>query len=484
MTDVLTRFRELRQPPLWVYLVQLVLTPVVFQVAFPFGPDTPPDVILEGLYLLLAVVIAVPIRRLEIGILENAWLIFMFGRYIDFLEELFVEPEPLVEPYLSGVLIIISFFLLMLGTVTLLRERDERLEKLEARNKELDLKNKAIEEAPIGITISDMTTDEEPLITVNEGFSRVTGYEPEDVVGRNCRFLQGEDTSEQKVARMREAIDAGDSVQVTIRNYRQNGDLFWNEITLAPLERNGTIQNYVGFQQNKTDEVEYEQRLQAQRDNLQLLGQMVRHDIRNNLQVMKGQFDLLHEHVTEDGKARLQTAEERTDHAIELTTMARELTELMLNDEPSRKPIALVDSLDTQIDEVRSTFDTATIERSEPLPDVSVMADDMLDSVFHNILKNAIQHNTADIPEVTVSATAENDTVRVRIADNGPGIPDSQKETIFGKGEMGSESAGTGIGTYLVETLVTRYGGDVWIEDNDPEGAVFVIELPVTSSSA
>jgi len=479
MDDTLTRLREIRQPPLLLYIFLLVLTPVAFVLAFPFGLDILPDTVLEGLYLLLAVVIAVPVRRLEIGVLENAWLIFLLGRYIDFLDELFVEPEPIVEPYLSGFFMIVSFSLLMFGTVMLLGERRERLETLEARNEELDLKNKAIEEAPIGITIADMTRDDEPLMMVNEGFSRTTGYDAEETVGRNCRFLQGEDTSEQKVARMREAIDAGDSVQVTLRNYRKDGDLFWNEITLAPLERDGTIPNYVGFQQDKTDEVEYEHQLQEQRDNLRLLGQMVRHDIRNDLQVVRGQFGLLQEHVTEEGKARLQTAEERTKDAIELTTMARELAEVMLNDDPGRKPIALVDSLDSQIDEVQSAFDTATIDRNRPIPDVSVMADEMLDSVFRNILKNAIQHNTADVPEVTVSATAQKDCVRVRIADNGPGIPDSQKDDIFAEGEMGSESTGTGIGTYLVETLVTRYGGDVWIEDNDPDGAVFVVELPI-----
>jgi signal transduction histidine kinase len=67
--------------------------------------------------------------------------------------------------------------------------------------------------------------------------------------------------------------------------------------------------------------------------------------------------------------------------------------------------------------------------------------------------------------------------VTVRIADNGPGVPDERKESVFGKGEKGLESDGTGIGTYLVKTLVSRYSGTVWVEDNEPRGAVFVVEL-------
>ena len=61
-----------------------------------------------------------------------------------------------------------------------------------------------------------------------------------------------------------------------------------------------------------------------------------------------------------------------------------------------------------------------------------------------------------------------------------PRVPDDQKDAIFGKGERGLDSAGMVIGLYLVDTLVTSYGGTVWVEDNDPEGLVFVVELPET----
>jgi signal transduction histidine kinase len=79
---------------------------------------------------------------------------------------------------------------------------------------------------------------------------------------------------------------------------------------------------------------------------------------------------------------------------------------------------------------------------------------------------------------VTVSTLERNDVVVVQIADNGPGVPDEQKNAIFGRGEKGLESEGTGIGLYLVETLVEDYGGDVWVDDADSGGAVFSVELP------
>ena len=122
-------------------------------------------------------------------------------------------------------------------------------------------------------------------------------------------------------------------------------------------------------------------------------------------------------------------------------------------------------------------------DQSKGKPDALCGFNRVLDSFFRNILTNAIQHNDAETPEVSVSATGTDDSVEVRIADNGPGIPDERKSDVFGRGEKGLESAGTGIGTYLVEKLVTRYGGDVWIEDNDPRGAVFVVKLPVAEAS-
>jgi signal transduction histidine kinase len=105
------------------------------------------------------------------------------------------------------------------------------------------------------------------------------------------------------------------------------------------------------------------------------------------------------------------------------------------------------------------------------------MADEMLGSVFRNLLINAVQHNDKPVPEATVTVRDRADTVRVHVADNGPGVRDAHKEAIFGKGEKGLNSEGTGIGLHLVQTLVESYGGDVWATDNDPEGAIFVVEL-------
>jgi signal transduction histidine kinase len=222
-----------------------------------------------------------------------------------------------------------------------------------------------------------------------------------------------------------------------------------------------------------------EERLEEQRDNLRLLNQVMRHDIRNDLQLIGAYAELLEEHVDEEGQQYLQIIRENTESAANLTTTARDLSQVILGADVGKEAVSLANTLEQQIEELRSGYPEAVVTVEGTIPDVDVVGNDMLGSVFRNLLQNAIQHNDKTPPEVTVSTVEADDRLEVRVADNGPGIPDAQKEDIFGRGEKGLESSGAGIGLYLVRSLVDGYGGDVWVEDNDPEGSVFVVSLSV-----
>jgi len=237
----------------------------------------------------------------------------------------------------------------------------------------------------------------------------------------------------------------------------------------------GRIEHYTDITELKGSQ----QRLAAQRDDLELLNQVLRHDIRNDLQLVTAYAEMLAAHVDEAGEDHRQRIVDSADNAIGLTESARDLANVMRSRQTETTSIVVSEVLDTQIVEVRALNPEATITVDGPLPETAVVANSLLGSVVRNLLTNAIQHNRSDEPRVTVSATEPDGRVEIRVADNGPGIPDSQKAELFGKGQKGLESAGTGIGLYLVRTLVDSYGGEVRVRDNEPEGAMFVVDLPV-----
>jgi len=207
----------------------------------------------------------------------------------------------------------------------------------------------------------------------------------------------------------------------------------------------------------------------------------MRHDIRNDLQLIGAYAELLEEHVDEEGAEYLDIIRESTENATDLTATARDLARVMLNADEEVRKVSLAGILEQQIEEIRSGYPGAVIAVEGSIPEVDVAANDMLGSVLRNLLSNAIQHNDKSPPKVTVSASETDEGVEVRVADNGPGVPDAQKEEVFGKGEKGLESSGAGIGLYLVRSLVESYGGSVGVEDrrSGAEGAVFVVTLPV-----
>jgi signal transduction histidine kinase len=224
-----------------------------------------------------------------------------------------------------------------------------------------------------------------------------------------------------------------------------------------------------------------EERLKRQRDDLRLLNQVMRHDIRNDLQLIGAYAELLEDHVDEEGREYLEVIRENTQSAVDLTATVRDLAQVMLRDDAETRSVPFDRILSQQVEEVRSAYSTAVFTVEGSFPNEAVVADEMLSSVFRNVLRNAVQHNDETPPKVEVSAAVVDDGddeyVEVRIVDNGPGIPEDQREEIFGKGEKGLDSPGAGIGLYLVRSLVETYGGSVRVEDNEPKGAVFVIRL-------
>jgi len=220
--------------------------------------------------------------------------------------------------------------------------------------------------------------------------------------------------------------------------------------------------------------------LEATNEELALLNQVVRHDIKNDVAVILGHGNSLADRVDDDKEASIQAVLRAATHITDITNTVGEFLDVLGDDsDPELEPIDLTAVVTDECRKARSTHEDAEITIDDEFPTgVEVAATELLSSVFRNLLTNAITHNDKQTPEVTISGEDRGDSVVVHVADNGPGIPADRREEIFGRGERGLESPGSGIGLYLVDTLITLFDGGIEVTGNEPEGSVFTLSLP------
>ncbi|MGE0195798.1 MAG: PAS domain-containing protein, partial [Methylocystis sp.] len=105
-----------------------------------------------------------------------------------------------------------------------------------------------------GVTLTDPDIEDNPIVYANKAFEDISGYTQDEIVGRNCRFLQGLDRDQPELDRLREGLKACQSVEVTLRNYRKNGTLFLNRLVVKPLfDSDGKVVYFLGVQYDVTN---------------------------------------------------------------------------------------------------------------------------------------------------------------------------------------------------------------------------------------
>ena len=236
--------------------------------------------------------------------------------------------------------------------------------------------------------------------------------------------------------------------------------------------------------------------LEARNFEWEVLNRIVRHDIRNKMAVIMGYVELLTDSATGKERDQLQKALESSKQVIEITKEARDVAEALVNaGDIDLQDVAIGTTLQTELDEIEHAYPDATVTVDGNLSNETVRANDFLSSVFRNVLANAIIHNDAAEPRITVTMNVTDDTVIVDIADNGPGIPEHVQEAVLDidqpiggvnttaadDEDTDATSAGSasehGVGLRLVCSLVDQYGGEIRFTENTPNGTVVSIEL-------
>ena len=322
-------------------------------------------------------------------------------------------------------------------------ERKRREETLERRTQ-------AIENAPIGVTITDPDREDNPLIYVNEGFESITGYTAAESTGRNCRFPQGENTDPETVAEIRAAVDAEEPVAVELLNYRKDGTEFWNELTIAPVrDDDGNVVNFVGFQQDVTDRKQREKQLEV-------LGRVLRHNLRNEMNVIQGWAETLKTELGDEIEGPEQIIE-KSEQLTELAEKERLITKV-LTEPPEENDVELAPLLA----HVKRTVSTASPDAEISIDcqeQTAVSVTQNFEQAIDELVTNAVVHNDAAVPTVSVTVTPTDDAVTIEVVDNGPPIPEMERSVLLGNAEQTSVYHGSGLGLWLVNLIVSRSGG-------------------------
>lgn len=113
-----------------------------------------------------------------------------------------------------------------------------------------------LDECVNGVTLADPDLEDAPIVYANKAFERLTGYSQEEIIGHNCRFLQGEDRDQVGRYRIAEAIKNHEAVEVTLRNYKKDGTLFFNRLKITPLfDKKQSVMYYLGVQYDITGQI-------------------------------------------------------------------------------------------------------------------------------------------------------------------------------------------------------------------------------------
>ena len=217
-----------------------------------------------------------------------------------------------------------------------------------------------------------------------------------------------------------------------------------------------------------------QERVRSQR--LSVLNRVLRHNLRNEMTVIRGRAAL----IADGGAEYTDHAETIVSSADELMSTgnrARQVEKMMSTAAATEATVSLSDLAIRVAGAYRSTYPNATVSVDiDDTLEVTVN-DGVLSTVLDNLVENAIVHNDAPTPVVTVGARTTETGVQLSVSDNGPGLPSNEKSVIK-NGDENDLEHGSGLGLWAVNWGVVRLGGDLSFEDQKPQGTVIMIDLP------
>lgn len=388
--------------------------------------------------------------------------------------------------------------------------------------RETELFQRAVDEAGHAIYITKL---DGTIEYVNPAFEDVLGYSEDEVIGNSSRILHQKEHEATFYEPLWETIERGETFENEVELTRKSGEQITVDQTIAPIvNEEGDVERLVAV---TTDITERKRRKQV----IEVLNRILRHNMRNDMNVITGRAELIRRDRMDTLGSRCRdietTANELTqfrdpsDCAGSADAMSNELTETTVQLESLgervrsdavtvRETAEDLQELSEKAGKVQDVIQSrnrahhglelsvmlerelASFRESSPdsdisldVPDeVSVTVSNHIQTAIHELLENAIVHNESDSPTVEVTVRkADGESLTITIADDGPGIPEQEREVL----RQGKETPllhGSGMGLWLVYWMISMAGGDLTIEDGDSGGTIVTLSLPEGFDSA
>lgn len=387
-----------------------------------------------------------------------------------------------------------------------------------------------VEQSPVSVVIVNLRGD---ITYVNRKFTETSGYEAEEVLGKNPRILKSGYSSPADYQQLWQTITAGEEWRGTFHNRKKNGDLYWEAAVIRPLEdHDGSISHFLGMKEDITDKLSLESQLR-QSQKLEAIGQLaagIAHEINtpiqyvgdntsffkdswNHLSCLLVAAQKLRDEVTpamvspcalEDFDRCSRNADveylsqdipraiDQTLEGIErVTRIVRAMKEFSHPGTQDKCAIDLNRAIETTVTISRNEWKyIASVQtRLDPdLPPVPCLAGE-INQVLLNLVVNGAHaiaesapHNGDNMGTITISTRRDDDWVEVSVADTGIGIPENVRERVFDPFFTTKEvGKGTGQGLMLAHTvIVKKHRGKIWFDSEVGKGTTFYFRLPLS----
>ncbi len=366
--------------------------------------------------------------------------------------------------------------------ITYRKKAEEQIQKL----------TKSVEQSPSSIIITDVSGSIE---YVNPKFLEITGYNKEDIVGKNPRILKSGKMSDEVYRQLWETIVSGNTWKGELVNRKKNGELYWEWVTVTSIkDEAGQITNFIAIKEDISARKQMEAELIKAKEKAEESDRLksaflanMSHEILTPLNSIIGFSELLQDNDFDD-----QQKKEFLSHVIDNGNSLLSIVSDIMD----------ISKIESRQIELRKTpvsvnqFLSRLIERSEFLPEkkdlrirIDINSEDCiiitdkerLNQVFNNLISNAVKFT--DQGYIQVGYRNEGDIVTFYVKDTGIGIPEEFHEIIFERfrqieTEKNRKYRGNGLGLAIAGSLVEMMGGKIWLDSSPGKGSVFYFSIP------